>query len=269
MRHFIFFISIGSLVMFVALFSALFISGSVNLNTISEEVKNSRQDVQGNPCPPGMYPIMAGSLENKPLWACSTYDEGRRAEVSRKVNEIIERLAEAGIYPDPVHSVSYELEDSMFTVYIRRPPTDSEYELLINTVPKPFTIYRSYGPIDYPCDNKNHPIKAWVGNGLNTEYSELDVERYLLAERALKERYQYVLVGYPDVYPNAHDTIIVLLGKQEVTDDDIQFIRSLFPPQISIEIWTNRQDVIVVTLIPSYIQILCGSTIIDGANNTR
>ena len=265
LKRFVFFITVSILVVSTALFSALFMSGNMNRDfSTSEDIKNSQSDIQGNACPPGTYPILIGKHENKSLWACSIYDERQRAEISRKINETINKLLDAGIYPNPVYSVSYELENSMFKVSLRRPPTASEYELLINSVPKPFIIYRNYGPIDYPCDNKNHPVKAWVGNGSNTEYSNLDVKRYLLAERILKEHYQNVTIAYPDIHPLTYNKLLVIFrDQQEITEDDIRFIRSLFPPQISIEIWTNVQDLIIATTTPSYVQILCGSTIVD------
>jgi hypothetical protein len=217
----------------------------------------------GEVCPPGEYAIAVDDSETA-TWACSIYSGEERAATSNLNDEAVGALEAAGLWPSPVTGVSYDSERGAFTIALSAPLSPEQRELLERLLPKPFTIYRLYGPGEYACDNPDPPLRAWTGNATGPAADAYEnsgqIEVFEQALRLLQERYGARLgaVGFPDGSPRGGITFLVTFREDALEPADIEFVRAAFPEGLTLEIWTRVSSTTSVATLPPYVKVLCG-----------
>jgi hypothetical protein len=163
-------------------------------------------------------------------------------------------------------------------VFVSRPLTEAQLQFLEEVVPRPWTLWREYGPATYPCsDNPVGPIRLWSGWSTGTLYGTPDrpptdgaADLYLYLRRTWPDQLQGKLglhgfawheqarlVG-PDGQPHQ----VWLVGSQGTTlsPDDLELLRAIFPPNSPIEVWARISNTLPRPTLPPYVEILCGET---------
>jgi hypothetical protein len=164
-----------------------------------------------------------------------------------------------------------------YWVWLTRPLSSEEFQLVLEMVPRPMTLYREYGPFDYPCsDNPKPPRRVWTGWSTGTLYGK-DIrpemggtaEVYELVREALEKRFpgKLQLAGWlhnvtSPVGPDgkAHKVWLVVSTETSPSPDALEFLRGVLPEHSPMEVWHGITNSLTMPSLPPYIRILCGET---------